>query len=444
MLDRSEIPVFVIDDDRDLSTMIERALLGAGFKNVRVANTADDALKAISSPPENGASDTKTIVSHENGVVILDVVLPDMSGFDLSKRIKELFPDNLVLMISGFDIEELNKRLIESEADDFLTKPFNPLELVARIGLLVERRSRKRPMPVAGAPPQAPAGTSSNRVPHIGDWIDDYLILDSLGWGKNSVIYKAVHKPDDSIFAIKMLTKYSMEFKDVVARFEQEMKVMSRLDHPNIIRFYKTGSWDACPYIVMEYMYGINLEEHLVAAGAPPPSAAISASLQIASGVEAMHSAGVLHRDIKLKNIMIEPDSSMVKLADFGIARIMDSSPGVTRDGFIIGTPMYMPPEIFRGECATVESDVYSYGVTAYHYVTGSPPFSSARNSELYKRHLNETPRPMRDFNPAIPAEFDSLIVGRCMAKRPEDRPASMSMVVEELDNIRTRMESAP
>ncbi len=439
MIDRSEIPIFIVDDDEELLTMVWNVLTHAGFKKLHKSRNANEALMALTLPDTDGS---KTAVMRESGIAILDVVLPDIDGFELCKQIKERIPDNMVLMMSGFNIEDLNAKLIDSEADDFLTKPFGSPELVARIEMLAARMV-KRSSRFASADPHERLIPAGNRIPHIGDYIDEYMILDSLGWGKNSVIYKVVKKGGNEIFAIKLLTKYSMEFKDVVKRFEQERRVMAQLDHPNIIKFYKTGTWDGCPYIVMECIRGINLEERLVTDGVPNTILALTAAHQIASGINAMHKLGIIHRDIKLKNIMFEPETASFKLTDFGIARFMEDAQGITCDGFIVGTPIYMAPEVFRGEKATIESDIYSYGVTMYHFISGSPPFSAKKNSEMYKKHLEEAPPPISTHNTAMSKELDDIIIGRCMAKLPEDRPHSLDEVLEALDRLGAPSEGA-
>ncbi len=430
MIDRTEVPILVVDDDEELLTMVINVLRHAGFKRISKAVCGEEALKALLIP-DSPLSDSKTAVLGEGGIVILDVMLPDKSGFELCKEIKAAHPDSMALMMSGFDIEGLNDKLIDSEADDFLTKPFSSPELVARIEMLAAKMKRKERH--AGA--HSEGISSGNRIPHIGDFIGQYMIIDSLGWGKNSVVYKTIRKGASDVTAIKLLTKYSMEFKDVVKRFEEERKVMSKVTHPNVIKFIETGAWDGCPYIVMECVKGGNLEERLVTNGIPDNALALSAAKQVAAGLNALHQTGILHRDVKLKNIMFEPEAGIFKLTDFGIARFMDHDPGITCDGFIVGTPMYMAPEIFRGENATVESDIYSFGASIYHFAAGAPPFSAKRNSDMYKKHLTEDPKSIRHLNPDISAGFEAIIL-KCLAKAPEDRPGSLEPLIEELEAL--------
>jgi len=431
MVERNEFPILVVDDDESLLKMIMDVLRHAGFKRLAKAGGASEAMAVLASL-DRPLHDTKTAVLNEPGIIVLDVMLPDRSGFEFCKELKDARPDSMVLMMSGFDIENLNSKLIDSEADDFLTKPFGAQELVARIDMLSAKMTRSK-LRQAASKPQF----SGNRVPHIGDNIGDYMILDSLGWGRNSVIYKAIKHGGSDAVAIKLLTKYSMEFKEVVKRFEEERKVLERLSHPNIIKFIEAGSWDGCPFIVMEYIRGVNLEERLVADGLPSEQLALAAARQVASSISAMHKQGVIHRDIKLKNILFEPDNSCFKLSDFGIAKMMENAKDITCDGFIVGTPIYMAPEIFRGEAATVESDIYSYGATMYHFATGAPPFSAKRNSDMYQKHLAETPRPIQILNPQIPKAFDELICSQCMAKLPSNRPHSMEEIISALAEIK-------
>ena len=133
---------------------------------------------------------------------------------------------------------------------------------------------------------------------------------------------------------------------------------------------------------------------------------------------------------------MLEAGSNIVKLTDFGIAHSLNDHTTLTGDGFIVGTPIYMAPEMFRGELASEKSDIYSFGVTFYQFATSSPPFVASSNIELYKLHKEAEPESITKINPEIPSEIDELIVKKCMAKNPEKRPESMTEVLDELQKI--------
>lgn len=427
--------VHIIDDDEAIVAIIKKALEMEGFTDVKVAATGEEALKELQIPSMEG---TATVQLTDMKVIILDIMLPDVNGFDLCRKIKDSFSDTLVLLVSGFNIDDLHKKIIESDADDFLTKPFSPLELVARLDLLIKKHNKYKNIPT-----NANTETRNNLVPHIGDAIDDYHIIDSLGWGKSSIIYKVVEKQTKKVFALKLLTRHAMEFKDVVERFEHEVHLMARLDHPNVISFYKMGDYSGCPYILMDYVYGINLEEFLVTKGRPDTKTFFKIMEQTASAIEAIHKAGVIHRDIKLKNIMLEVGKEIVKLTDFGIAMAVEEGSDITRDGFIVGTPIYMAPEMFQGSSATVKSDIYSFGVTFYQFATGSPPFVAKSNADLYDQHKSKLPLDLLEKTDGdFPIELNDLIKKHCMAKKPADRPDSMSEIISELRSIKRKYQS--
>jgi CheY-like chemotaxis protein len=433
MLDRSKVHVFIIDDDDAIVTLVENTLRFKDFKAIEVAKTGSEGLSILKMPPLQ--KDGKTSIIPEMNVVILDIMLPDANGFELCKKIKQSIPESLVILISGFDIENLHHQLIQSEADDFLTKPFNPLELAARVDLLIDKyyKIKQRNLEVQNSS----HFFARNQLPHVGDQIGECVIVDTLAWGKSSVLYKVLERPENDVYAMKLLTRYSLDFKDVVKRFEHEIEIMSSIDHPNIVKYYKMGNYDHCPYILMEYFLGINLEESLVTMGIPSFETVLDVAKSMASALGELHKSGIIHRDIKLKNIMIGTDYDTIKLTDFGIARWLGEADHITRDGFIVGTPIYMAPEVFIGDASSVQSDIYSYGITLYHYATGSPPYSGKKSMEIYKKHCEATPKSMSDSNPEIPVDFEHLIVDLCMAKSYTGRPESMDEVLKLLQKIK-------
>ena len=137
----------------------------------------------------------------------------------------------------------------------------------------------------------------------------------------------------------------------------------------------------------------------------------------------------------KLKNILYDIRNGEAKLSDFGIAKLPDGV-STTQDGFIVGTPIYLAPEIFLGEPATVQTDIYSYGATLYHLITGSPPFIAESSIELFKKHKFEKPPAVNTTRQDVPEEWNTLIVGKCLAKEPSARPGSMLEILDEIRRI--------
>lgn len=408
--------ICIVDDDNFVVDLIGRTLKIAGYTNYFIFDNGEKFVDELSENVRNPS------------IVISDIVLPGISGFELCSKIKALNPELPVILISGFDIEDVHLRVIESGADDFIAKPFNPLELITRIKIHLARYEK-----TAGSFYDRKISFSGSKtLPFIGDQIGEYIVIDTIGWGKTSFIFKASKKKTKSIYALKMLAPHTVGLKDLMARFESELRIMEAIKHPNIVSYVEKGQHNSIPYVIMEYISGLDLEEYLITRGKIPLQDAICISNGVASAIAAVHKHNIVHRDIKLKNIIFDMSSKSPKLIDFGIAKDIDA-PHITCDGFIVGTPIYMAPEIFEGEEATIKSDIYSFGATMYHIFTGSPPFIGESSKELYRKHLKDPPTPMANFRNDIPYEIEELISVRCLAKKASDRPNSMEEVELEL-----------
>ncbi|MFZ2653570.1 MAG: protein kinase [Victivallales bacterium] len=425
-----EKTILVVDDESSILKFMEGSLIGAGFGNIKTASNGRNALEALGLIPQVSG---KTVESDVE-LVVLDVILPDTNGFEICRQIRRSNCDIPVILISGHDIEEIQNKLIECGADDFLEKPFSRAELFTRVKLLMNRK-RKRQYDAGLAEPTILKFNMNHNIPFIGDNINGYIILDPLGWGKNSLVYKVINTDTRKIFSLKMLSRSSIENKDTVERFKNEVEIMSKMKHPNIVEFIDSGCHNGCPYLVMEHVDGVDLEEYLVTRGKISLSSFSHIAYDIASAISELHRNKICHRDIKLKNILYDMKSGEAKLSDFGIAKRPESL-GTTQEGFIVGTPIYLAPEIFMGELCTIQSDIYSYGATLYHLITGSPPFVAENSIELFRKHKLKKPPPINSIRPGLPEEWNMLIVKKCLAKDPVDRPASMHDVQMEIERI--------
>lgn len=417
-----ESPIYITDDDPEIRNLILRTLEIKGFKNIQLFSSGKELLTKMDETL-NGEEPAQEIL------IILDVIMPGDNGFDICRYIKTRWRGISVILVSGFNIDDLDMKILDSDADDFLSKPLSPTELSARVEMLLKKKNH----------PQRNSSddTRTMNIPHIGDKIGNYIILDSLGWGKNSAIYKVIERPANLIYALKILTRYSLEFKEIVDRFRQETKIIEQLKHPNLTSFHASGDFGKAPYIVMEYVGGINLENYIITKGIPSLSVAMNAMIDIADALCYLHSKGIIHRDIKPKNIMFDVNRNIFKLTDFGIAKDLADSTDITQDGFIVGTPMYMAPEMFRGENPTVQSDIYSFAVSMYQFLSGRPPFSSEGQTDIYNKHLTQRPKYISEHIQGIPPALDKLLVDKCMAKHIEDRPESMEYILTELKKIK-------
>ena len=250
--------------------------------------------------------------------------------------------------------------------------------------------------------------------------IGKYEIQGELGEGGMGVVYKGFDRAIARNVAIKAINKASVdaqELKYILERFRVEAQAVGRLAHPRIVQIYDYGEDDETAYIVMELINGKTLRQHLAQEASYEIREIGEIIDQVLQGLGHAHSEGVIHRDIKPGNIMINSDGR-IKICDFGIARI-DSS-NLTQVGEILGTPYYMAPEQFIGAAVDRPADLYSVGVIAYELLTGRKPFAG-KNYEVMQQVLNELPADPSQLNPALSPLMDRVLQ-KALAKKPGDR----------------------
>lgn len=255
--------------------------------------------------------------------------------------------------------------------------------------------------------------------------IGQYQIGELLGEGGLGRVHAAYDVVLGREVAIKSLRPEFLSDAAFVARFRSEATNLARLNHPNITTVHALLEQGRSLYIVMERVRGQTLEPLLKQAkGGLGISKSLAIFAQAADGLAYAHSMGIIHRDIKPANIMIVPESGLVKIMDFGIARLRGSQ-NQTREGSIIGTLAYMAPEQIRGEPASERSDLYSLAIVLYEMLTGSRPFAAATEYELIQAQINIKPARLSSLMPNADARVDSALQ-RALAKKPEQRFASV------------------
>ena len=245
-----------------------------------------------------------------------------------------------------------------------------------------------------------------------------YRVVRKLGAGGMADVYLAEDEELGRRVAIKILNDRHANDEQFVERFRREAKNAAGLSHPNIVSIYDRGEAEGTYYIAMEYLDGRSLKEMLVARGPMPIADAIHFARQILNALRFAHRKGVVHRDIKPHNVMVDGDARL-KVTDFGIARAGASQ--MTEAGAIVGTAQYLSPEQARGAAVDQRSDLYSIGVVLYEMLTGHVPFTGDTPVEIAMRHLSDPPRPPSTLRPEIPPDLD-MIVLRALAKNPDDR----------------------
>lgn len=273
--------------------------------------------------------------------------------------------------------------------------------------------------------------------------IPGYEILSELGKGAMARVYKARQLSLDRIVAVKILPKKMNENRDFVERFYREGKAAARLSHNNIVQAIDVGeSPEGFHYFVMEYVEGKTLYDLMV----PPPAGegkkfteaeALDISIQIADALAHAHQRGLIHRDVKPKNIILTPQG-VAKLTDLGLARQMDDKLAAEMEaGKAYGTPYYISPEQIRGDLdIDFRADIYSLGATMYHLVTGRPPFEGETPSAVMHQHLRQPLIPADHLNTSLSAGFGEII-DVAMAKKREERYASTEELLEDLRAVR-------
>ena len=267
----------------------------------------------------------------------------------------------------------------------------------------------------------------------MGELIADRYEVDRLlGRGGMSSVYKAHDTLLERNVALKILHERHLEDDEYVERFRREARVVAQLSHPNIVTVIDRGEADGKPFIVFEYVDGQTLDELVDKRGALPVDEALEIAIAIARGLAFAHRHGLVHRDVKPQNILLNGDRRP-KVTDFGIARSLDVKKGVTQTGTVLGTSNYIAPEQASGDGASVQSDVYSLGVVLFELLTGSVPFVGESFVTVAMQHINE-PAPnvasrRRDVPPRVAAAVD-----RALAKNPRDRFPAMDAFAGELE----------
>ena len=254
----------------------------------------------------------------------------------------------------------------------------------------------------------------------IGQIIKErYEITQLLGEGGMSFVYKAIDKQLQRTVAIKTLKPVYVEQEKFVERFKREAQTAANLNHPNIVQIFDWGIEEE-PYFVMEYIEGSTLTSIISKKKTLSISDILFIGAQVSSGLQAAHSQGLVHRDIKPGNIMITPEGK-VKVTDFGIVSLQNEESDITKTGSILGTASYISPEQAQGKPVSKESDLYSLGTVLYELITGRPPFEGETPIATATKHITDKPEKLSVYRQNIPKGVENAIL-KLLHKYPKDR----------------------
>src|SRR4051794_25789344 len=267
-----------------------------------------------------------------------------------------------------------------------------------------------------------------------GTVVDDrYRIKHRIGSGGMADVYCAVDEQLGREVALKLLHRRFAEDQEFVERFRREASSAAALQHPNVVGVFDRGEWDGTSYIAMEHLEGRTLKQIVVDEAPLDPIRAIDLAVQILRAARFAHKRGVIHRDLKPHNVIVDPEGR-AKVTDFGIARAGASD--MTQTGSIMGTAQYLSPEQAQGLPVDERADLYSVGVVLYEMLTGHVPFTGDSAVSIALKQVAEAPKPPRTLNPDVPPELEAVIL-RALEKDPARRFQDADEFITALDRVR-------
>jgi WD40 repeat protein len=339
---------------------------------------------------------------------------------------------------SDADLRSQVERLLHaiSQAGGFLERPVVEAENLNALATAASTNFcagiDRREIPASGLPQSivldflgpAQRSDSLGRLGH-------YEVLEVVGHGGMGIVMRAFDAKLHRVVAIKALAPALATSSAARERFVREARATAAVNHDNVIAIYAVEDAEAVPYLVMQFIHGCTLEQKISNCGPLPVTEILRVGLQTAQGLAAAHSQGLVHRDVKPANILLENSVERVKITDFGLAQAADDA-SLTQAGLIAGTPAYMSPEQAAGKHVDQRSDLFSLGSVLYVLCTGESPFRASTTMALLKRIRQDAPRPLREVNPNVPRWLEEIIT-RLHAKNPADRFQTAHEVAERL-----------
>lgn len=404
----TEERVLIVDDEASV-----RQVLGAFLDKQGYAH--DEA--------ENGEQAWELLKQRNYNTVISDINMPVKSGTELLKIMRQKKPQIPVILITGMPSVEAAVECMRTGAYEYISKPFNLAKLRDTIKSAVNEYRLALDMDVLSGRGRAIAG---------------YQIERTLGEGNSGIVFQARRQGDPDSVAIKILKTNNLASEQrqiVLHRFLNEAEAASKLKHPNVIDFREYGltQEDNIPYLVMELFEGTTIEDDIDFVRALPWKDILVIIRQIAEAMKEIHSHNISHRDIKPGNIMLDKQQLTIKINDFGIAKLPESS--ITAASSIMGSPAYMSPESFLSPDVDPRADIFSLGVVAYELLTGQRPFSG-ENVALISRQIQwERPIAPDRVNPNFPNSMEPILK-KMLQKKPEQRYQTADEVIDALNRV--------
>jgi eukaryotic-like serine/threonine-protein kinase len=412
--------ILIVDDDAVIREYLRLHLTGAGF-SVRMAEDGQAGLEIVTAKPPD--------------LIISDISMPRMDGFDFLEAVRgqpstEKIP---IILLTQYSDLSVFRRGMELGADDFLAKPVKRQDLLNSVNARLKRLEALRRAQLAqNAQKDA---LKSVRKPLVqpeavgqGIDLDGYRLLKKLGEGGMSQVFLAEKADDGAQHVLKLARISEHDDGENMQRFLSEHALVSQIDHPSIAKIFSLGFSDTHAYIAMEYFPNGDLRRLLAKPVAP--EVAVAAILQVASALAPVHEKGIVHRDLKPDNVMIRANGSLA-LADFGIAKHLQTLLNETAHGEVFGTPVYIAPEQATGKEVDHRADLYSLGAMFYELLVGKSPYQAKDAQAMLYQHV-QAPLPV------LPDHLSTFqpLMHRMLAKKPADRPQTANEVINELSRL--------
>jgi serine/threonine-protein kinase len=335
--------------------------------------------------------------------------------------------------------ETSNKEFaFDAGADDYLTKPFSLREVAARVKAMLRRTEQIRGSASALPAPNPVASSDGETDPYLGAlFAGKYKLTEKLGEGGAGTVYGGMHLGLNRAVAVKFLHSFLISHAESRARFQREAEMLSGIKHPGVVEVFDFGIERGQPYIVLEKVSGIPLAKILKANGPMKVSEALKIFEQVCDAMDTAHKAGVVHRDLKPDNIIVDTDSSgsvIVKLIDMGLAKSTRSTSKLTETGITLGTALYMSPEQCQAKEVDHRSDIYSMGCVMYEVLTGKPPFEGKDHIDVFMKHIKSEPQKFGSkISDKLKAGRIEGAVLRALSKDPNQRQQTFAELKKQL-----------
>jgi len=367
-------------------------------------------------------------------LILLDFGLPSLNGLEICKRLRTKGIFTPIIMLTGEKKEEVDKVLgLELGADDYLIKPFGTKELLARIKAVLRRTKPDAAVVEEAYHKTRTLQTPISKLTRGTTLASRYEVIEELGRGGMGKVYRVLDKKIEEEVALKLLNPEIGVDEKTIERFRNELKFARKISQRNVCRMYDLSEEEGTHFITMEYVPGEDLKSTIRRMGQLSVGKAIFIAKQVCDGLSEAHQLGVVHRDLKPQNIMIDKKGN-ARIMDFGIARSLEVK-GLTDTGMMIGTPEYMSPEQAEGRDVDLRSDIYSLGIILYEMVTGRVPFEGDTPLSIALKHKVEIPRNPKEINDQIPEDLSRVIL-ICMEKDKEKRYKRTEEILSELKKI--------